>query len=65
MWHDGWPIRCDDGSLDPPGPLALRDYIKFMDDGLAAYGFDLHAIAAAPAPMRDAGFQDCGRGGTQ
>jgi len=51
-------LRCDDGSLDPAKPSALRDYIKFMDDGLTAYGFDLHAIAAIPALMRDAGFQD-------
>lgn len=29
-----------------------------MEGGMAAYGFDLHAIAALPTLMRDVGFDD-------
>ncbi|KAK1828493.1 Phosphoethanolamine N-methyltransferase [Podospora conica] len=54
-----YQLQCDDDSLSPSKPSALRDFIRFMEGGLAAYGgFDMRAIAALPALMRDAGFED-------
>ena len=53
-----YQLRCDDGSLDPAKPSALRDYIHFMEGGMAACGFDLHAVISLPAIMREVGFED-------
>ncbi|KXX75400.1 Phosphoethanolamine N-methyltransferase 1 [Madurella mycetomatis] len=50
--------KCDDGSLTPETPYALRDYINYMVAGMRMYGSDLHAILSLPDAMKEAGFED-------
>ncbi|KAK1754005.1 Phosphoethanolamine N-methyltransferase [Echria macrotheca] len=52
-----WP-RCDDDTLTPETPYAVRDYIKYMEAGMRAYGAELHAVRSLAAELREAGFED-------
>ena len=46
---------CDDTSCD--GPYALRDFLRFLRQGMKALGSDLHAITSAHTELEAAGFQ--------
>ncbi|KAK0616521.1 S-adenosyl-L-methionine-dependent methyltransferase [Immersiella caudata] len=50
--------RCDDESLTDETPYALRDYIKFIKDGMRNFGADIHAIRTLPEELTAAGFED-------
>ncbi|KAK4452687.1 Phosphoethanolamine N-methyltransferase [Podospora aff. communis PSN243] len=54
---DYWP-RCDDESLIDETPYALRDYIKFVKDGMRNFGADIHAVRSLPDELKAAGFDD-------
>lgn len=46
---------CDDNSCDKP--FAWRDFIRFLDQGMAAFGADLHAVRSVEPELRAAGFE--------
>lgn len=50
---------CDDDSCD--GPYAFRDYMRFMQDGLAALGSDMHGILYVEDELAQAGFENVSR----
>jgi SAM-dependent methyltransferase len=52
-----WP-HCDDGTLTPETPYAVRDWFYYMEQGMRALGSDLHAILQLPEALRAAGFED-------
>lgn len=47
---------CDDSSCD--GPYAWRDFLNYLDSGLASLGSELHGITRAPDELAAAGFQN-------
>ncbi|KAH7175418.1 methyltransferase [Dactylonectria macrodidyma] len=47
---------CDDNSCD--GPYALRDFLRFLNDGMAALGTDILGILSVQDELAAAGFQD-------
>jgi hypothetical protein len=49
---------CDDDSLTPETPYALRDYFNFLCQGLRMRGCDPHAIFSIQERMAAAGFTD-------
>ncbi|KAK0644278.1 S-adenosyl-L-methionine-dependent methyltransferase [Cercophora newfieldiana] len=52
-----WP-RCDDDTLTSETPYAFRDYIKYMEQGMQAFGADVYAIRSLPEELNAAGFED-------
>lgn len=46
---------CDDNTCD--GPYAWRDFIRYLKDGMANLGTDLHAILKASGELEQAGFE--------
>ncbi|KAK3342731.1 S-adenosyl-L-methionine-dependent methyltransferase [Neurospora tetraspora] len=49
---------CDDHTLTPDTPYAVRDYHKYLEAGLRAMGADISAIQKTSQEMREAGFED-------
>jgi len=52
-----WPYS-DDDTLTSETPYALRDYIRYMEAGLRAYGSELHAIRTLADELKEVGFDD-------
>ncbi|KAM5346375.1 hypothetical protein ACJ41O_009380 [Fusarium nematophilum] len=46
---------CDDSSCD--GPYAWRDFLRYLQDGMAALGSDIHGIQYVEEELREAGFE--------
>ncbi|KAF4983689.1 hypothetical protein FZEAL_956 [Fusarium zealandicum] len=46
---------CDDESCD--GPYAWRDFLRYLQDGMAALGTDIHGITYVEDELLDAGFE--------
>ncbi|KAI5464883.1 S-adenosyl-L-methionine-dependent methyltransferase [Mariannaea sp. PMI_226] len=46
---------CDDDSCD--GPYALRDFLRYLQEGMAALGPNLHGILFVEEELKAAGFQ--------
>ncbi|KAI9151584.1 Secondary metabolism regulator laeA [Paramyrothecium foliicola] len=46
---------CDDDSCD--GPYAWRDFLRFLQDGMAALGSDIHGITHVEPELKEAGFE--------
>lgn len=51
-----YTAACDDNSCD--GPYAWRDFLNYLEDGMAALGSDLHGILKAQRELTEAGFDD-------
>ncbi|KAF4450094.1 hypothetical protein F53441_6738 [Fusarium austroafricanum] len=47
---------CDDNSCE--GPYAWRDFIRYLHQGMAALGTDLHGIKYVEHELRQAGFEN-------
>jgi len=52
-----WP-QCDDDTVKPDTPYALRDFLNYLQQGLHAFGSELHAIQCVAEEMTAAGFVD-------
>lgn len=52
-------LGCDDDSCD--GPYAMRDFLNFLHQGMAARGANAHAILYVEEELKAAGFQDIQR----
>ena len=50
--------RCDDETLKPDSPYALRDYINYLEAGIRMYGSEVHAVRTLPDELRAAGFEN-------
>ncbi|KAH6894485.1 methyltransferase [Thelonectria olida] len=50
---------CDDNSCD--GPYALRDFLRYLQDGMAALNSDMHGILFVEDELEAAGFKDLRR----
>lgn len=50
--------RCDDGSLTPETPYALREFFEFLEEGMARFGLDLNSIELVPEALGKLGFTD-------
>ncbi|UPK96997.1 hypothetical protein LCI18_007932 [Fusarium solani-melongenae] len=46
---------CDDNSCD--GPYAWRDFIRYLQEGMAALGTDIHGIQYVEGELSEAGFE--------
>ncbi|KAJ4254440.1 hypothetical protein NW762_010038 [Fusarium torreyae] len=46
---------CDDESCD--GPYAWRDFCRYLQDGMAALGSDIHGITYVEDELHEAGFE--------
>ncbi|KAM0245577.1 hypothetical protein ACHAQJ_010525 [Trichoderma viride] len=54
-----YAAACDDDSCNEP--YAWRDFLRYMGDGLAVLGSNLHAILNVQDELKAAGFQGIGR----
>ncbi|KAK3682339.1 S-adenosyl-L-methionine-dependent methyltransferase [Podospora appendiculata] len=50
--------QCDDETMTPETPYALRDFMNFIDAGLGVLGSDLRGIFSATEEMKEAGFEN-------
>lgn len=50
---------CDDDSCD--GPYAWRDFLRFLQEGMAALGTDIHGIQYVEGELSEAGFESVTR----
>ncbi|KAK3492600.1 S-adenosyl-L-methionine-dependent methyltransferase [Neurospora hispaniola] len=50
--------RCDDHTLIPDTPYAVRDALKLLGAGLQAMGADISAIQKTSQELREAGFEN-------
>ncbi|KAK4238335.1 Phosphoethanolamine N-methyltransferase [Achaetomium macrosporum] len=53
--------QCDDDTLNPSTPYALRDWMNYVVAGMRVLGSDSHAILSLPEQMKAAGFTDVQR----
>jgi hypothetical protein len=51
-------VHCDDNSFTDETPYAFRDFLRFLRDGLAGLGSNLHAILTIEEDLQAAGFKD-------
>ncbi len=56
-----YEAHCDDETLTPETPYAVRDFLRFLADGLRVLGSDLHGVVRADAELRAAGFASISR----
>jgi hypothetical protein len=53
--------QCDDDTLTPSTPYALRDWMNYVVAGMRVLGSNSHAILSLPEQMKAAGFADVQR----
>ncbi|KAF5024206.1 hypothetical protein F66182_3720 [Fusarium sp. NRRL 66182] len=54
-----YTAACDDDSCD--GPYAWRDFARYLQDGMAALGTNIHGVNHVEDELREAGFEDITR----
>jgi len=52
-----YEVNCDDDTITPATPYAVRDFIRYLTDGLRVLGSDLHGVVHAATELRAAGFE--------
>ncbi|KAK3384631.1 S-adenosyl-L-methionine-dependent methyltransferase [Lasiosphaeria ovina] len=50
--------RCDDETMTAETPYALRDFYHYMEDGMRALGYELHAVLTLTEELQAAGFEN-------